>query len=79
MPADTIDAAVDSLAAAVTAAGTLPEGLRLTLLEQARAAFTDGLSAIAYVSAGLMIGLAAFAAWALRGVRGGAEREKQWS
>ncbi|TDE09455.1 MFS transporter [Jiangella asiatica] len=65
------DAARDTLAGAVAVGGELPSGAGTTLVELARAAFTDGLQATAAVSASIALVGAVLAAILLRRVRAG--------
>ncbi|WP_026876111.1 MFS transporter [Jiangella gansuensis] len=65
----------DTLAGAVAVAGELPAGAGATLIQLARAAFTDGLQATAAVSAIIALAGAVLAAVLLRRVRAGEDVE----
>ncbi|MDT0445381.1 MFS transporter [Streptomyces johnsoniae] len=64
LPADSADAAADSLPNALSVAGQLPDGVGALVSEAARAAFTSGVTTVAWVSAGLMAVLS-LTAWVL--------------
>jgi DHA2 family multidrug resistance protein-like MFS transporter len=69
------DAAKATLGGALATAGQLPAQLSATLTDAARAAFMRGLEVCVWISAIGTMGLAAFAAIALRNVRPASERE----
>jgi DHA2 family multidrug resistance protein-like MFS transporter len=77
VPADSADAARDTLGGALAESETLPSGVGADLLDAAREAFTQGLRVVALVSAGLAalgaIGIAVFLRDAR--LRGGAQPE----
>jgi DHA2 family multidrug resistance protein-like MFS transporter len=66
LPADAVHAARDSLAAATTAAATLPGDVGSSLLQVTREAFTNGFNAASAASAPLALLLAVVAITALR-------------
>jgi DHA2 family multidrug resistance protein-like MFS transporter len=66
IPAATAAAARESLIGAIAAAGSLPDQLAAALLAAARQAFTDGLHAVAAVSAVLLAGIALLIVTTLR-------------
>ncbi|MGV9539344.1 hypothetical protein ACWDR9_37550, partial [Streptosporangium sandarakinum] len=70
IPAGAADAAGESVAGAVAAAGRLPAAAGAELLEGARAAFTGGLTTVAWLGAAVFAVLAVVSALAFR--RGGA-------
>ncbi|MDB1086360.1 MFS transporter [Streptomyces sp. ACA25] len=69
LPAGAEAVAADSLPGALAVAGELPADLAAALLDPAREAFTDGVVAVGWASAGLVLLLAVLAATLLRHVR----------
>ncbi|MFD6183031.1 MFS transporter [Streptomyces goshikiensis] len=68
VPADAADAARDSLAGAVTAAGNAPQDLGSALLSPAHEAFTNSLHTVTGIGAVLLAGIAILIATKLRHV-----------
>ncbi len=66
VPAETAEAASESLASAVTVAPELADAVRTDFLETAREAFTTGLNVVAGVGGTLFLGMAVLAALVLR-------------
>lgn len=75
VPADAAESARATLAGAMTLAQGLPAETGAALAEAARTAFVRGLQLCATISAAASLGLAIFAATALRHVRPASERE----
>jgi DHA2 family multidrug resistance protein-like MFS transporter len=75
IPPEAVAAARDTLGAALAIAGQLPGQLGPVLLAAARDAFVQGLQLAAAISAIASLGLAIFAATALRNVRAGPEAD----
>lgn len=69
VPPEAVEAARDGLAAARTVTEHLPDGIAAPVLDAARAAFADGISVVAAISAGLLVVLAGMALTLLRHVR----------
>ncbi|MFF4918721.1 MFS transporter [Streptomyces tendae] len=70
LPAQALDAARETLAAAELVAGQLPDVLGRGLLAAARDAFTDGLNTVALTAAGVLLSAAVLVVLLMRGAAG---------
>ncbi len=77
IPADAMDAALDTLGGALAVAETLPEALGSALVAAAELAFVDALHFVAALATILAVGTAIVAAIALRGVPARTEAEPE--